>query len=144
MPPDGKLIYLAAFDRDEDGELVPVFERQIESLHEAVDEAREIADQHDGVIAWVRKAALTCANTVPQKSCFGRGIYLSENCENMLFWQQEDPPDRNVPPSRGTPTNLIFNYASYPTHVILQAHIRATVTSIRTFANCLHLERSLR
>ncbi len=100
MPSDRKLIYLAAFDRGEDGELVSVFERQIESVHEAIDEAREIADRHDGVVAWVLgSAALTCANTVRQKSYFGWGSYLLENCENMLIG------NRNIRPVGTSPTS---------------------------------------
>jgi hypothetical protein len=73
MPPERRLIYLAAFDRDEDGELVPVFERQFESLHEAIDEAREIADQHDGVIAWVREGSAYLREYGPPKALFWTG-----------------------------------------------------------------------
>ncbi len=73
MPSDRKLIYLAAFDRGEDGELVPVFERQIESVHEAIDEAREIADRHDGVVAWVREGSTYLREYGPPKILFWMG-----------------------------------------------------------------------
>lgn len=58
-----------------------------------MDEALKIDARRDGVIAWV-KAAPTCANTFPQKSCFGWGSYLSENCKNKQTFkgQQEHKP----------------------------------------------------
>ena len=73
MPPDRKLIYLAAFDRGEDGELVSVFKRQIESVHEAIDEAREIADRHDGVVAGVLEGSTYLREYGPPKILFWMG-----------------------------------------------------------------------
>ena len=53
----GKLIVLAAFDETDDGGLVPAFDaRQVDSEERAIREAKKIADQHAGVIAWSRTA----------------------------------------------------------------------------------------
>lgn len=57
MSEKGKLIVLAAFDRSEDGNLVPAFEpRQFDSIDLALQEALGMADRHVGVIAWMRDA----------------------------------------------------------------------------------------
>lgn len=51
------LVVLAAFDRDDEGNLYPAFEaRQIPDEARAVREAKTIADKHAGVIAWSRSA----------------------------------------------------------------------------------------
>jgi len=48
---------LAAFDKGEDGELVPAFEpREMPSEERAVREAKGMASRHVGVIAWSRPA----------------------------------------------------------------------------------------
>lgn len=52
-----KLIVLAAFDRGEDGELVPAFEaREMRDEGQAKQLALAIRDRHAGVIAWAREA----------------------------------------------------------------------------------------
>lgn len=52
-----KLIVLMAFDKNDDGELVPAFEpRQLDDEARAKREAKAIADKHAGVIAWSRDA----------------------------------------------------------------------------------------
>jgi hypothetical protein len=52
-----KLVVLMAFDRNEDGELVPAFEpRQYDDEARARREAKAMAESHDGVIAWSREA----------------------------------------------------------------------------------------
>lgn len=52
-----KLIVVVAFDRDEDGELQPVFgPAEQQSEERAVRTARALADKHAGVIAWSREA----------------------------------------------------------------------------------------
>lgn len=53
-----KLIVLAAFDRDPDtGELVPAFEpKEMPDEDRAKRMARDLKDQHTGVIAWSRTA----------------------------------------------------------------------------------------
>lgn len=54
-----KLIVLAAFDRDEEGELRPAFEpREMRDEDQAKRQARMLKDQHAGVIAWSRTADL--------------------------------------------------------------------------------------
>ena len=48
---------LMAFDRDDDGNLLPAFEAmQMPSEHSAVLRAKMIAREHAGVIAWTRPA----------------------------------------------------------------------------------------
>lgn len=55
----GKLIVLAAFDRDDEGNLVPAFEpREMQSEDKAKLEAMGLAPRHAGVVAWVRSADL--------------------------------------------------------------------------------------
>lgn len=55
-PPPDKLIVVAAFDRDDDGELRRAFEpREMQSGEAAVRFAKMIEDHHIGVIAWVRE-----------------------------------------------------------------------------------------
>ena len=52
-----KLIVVAAFDRNEDGELVPTYgPSQEQSDERAVRLARKLAAEHIGVIAWSREA----------------------------------------------------------------------------------------
>ncbi|MES5047290.1 hypothetical protein ABVB72_18650 [Rhizobium nepotum] len=57
MSTKGKLIVLAAFLKNEDGDLVPAFDpRQVESEDRAKREAICLADQYAGVVAWSREA----------------------------------------------------------------------------------------
>lgn len=57
MSPPLSLIVLMAFDRDEEGELQPVFEpREMQSESRAIADARVLAIKHAGVIAWKRSA----------------------------------------------------------------------------------------
>lgn len=52
-----KLIVVAAFDRNEDGELIPAFDpQQQQSEERAVRLAKALATKHTGVIAWSREA----------------------------------------------------------------------------------------
>ena len=52
-----KLIVVLAFDRGEDGELGPAFDPiQFDSEERAVRQAKAIAGNHTGVIAWSREA----------------------------------------------------------------------------------------
>jgi len=52
-----KLIVVAAFDRNEDGELAPTYgPSQEQSEERAVRLARKLAAEHIGVIAWSREA----------------------------------------------------------------------------------------
>lgn len=51
------LIVLAAFDRDDEGELRPAFEpQQMPSEHAAVSRAKLMSRSYAGVIAWKRPA----------------------------------------------------------------------------------------
>lgn len=51
-----KLIVLAAFDEDEDGNLKPAFDpREANSEERAKYDARLLAARHAGVIAWTRE-----------------------------------------------------------------------------------------
>lgn len=57
MSTPGKLIVLMAFDRNDEGELVPVFEpREMPSEERAISAARDLARRHVGVLAWSRSA----------------------------------------------------------------------------------------
>lgn len=57
MSTKGKLIVLAAFNKDDEGNLVPAFDpRQVDTEDRAKREARLIADSHAGVVAWSRDA----------------------------------------------------------------------------------------
>lgn len=57
MSTKGKLIVLAAFVKNDDGELVPAFDpRQVDSEDRAKRDARMMADQYAGVVAWSRDA----------------------------------------------------------------------------------------
>ena len=52
-----KLIVVAAFDRNEDGELIPAFDpQQQQSEGRAIRLAKGLATKHAGVIAWSREA----------------------------------------------------------------------------------------
>lgn len=57
MSTKGKLIVLAAFQKNEEGELVPAFDpRQVDTEERAKRDARLMADQYAGVVAWSREA----------------------------------------------------------------------------------------
>lgn len=73
-----KLVVLAAFDKGEDGELVPAFEpREVASEEKAMREARSLAERHVGVITWSRSA----------------DAKLGEYGEPVLLYQFGDVPD---------------------------------------------------
>ncbi|MGI2034158.1 hypothetical protein ACRQ1B_17365 [Rhizobium panacihumi] len=57
MSTKGKLIVLAAFQKNEEGELLPAFDpRQVDTEERARRDARLMADQFAGVVAWSREA----------------------------------------------------------------------------------------
>lgn len=57
MSTKGKLIVLAAFNTNDEGELVPAFDpRQVDTEDRAKRGARLMADQYAGVVAWSREA----------------------------------------------------------------------------------------
>ena len=52
-----KLIVMAAFDENDEGDLIPAFDaKQYDSEERATREARTIKDKHAGVVAWSRDA----------------------------------------------------------------------------------------
>lgn len=72
------LIVLAAFERNEEGELRPAFEaQQMPSEHAAVQRAKLMSRAYVGVIAWKRPAR-------PDEGEFG---------EPEILWQHGDVPD---------------------------------------------------
>ncbi len=69
-----KLIVLAAFDRGEDGEMVPAFEaQQLQSEERAVRMARALVGKHAGVIAWSREANPMLGEYGPPTTLFADG-----------------------------------------------------------------------
>ena len=57
MTTKGKLIVLAAFNKNDEGELVPAFDpRQVDTEERAKREAKMMADKYAGVVAWSREA----------------------------------------------------------------------------------------
>ena len=57
MAGPGKLIVLAAFDKNDEGDFVPAFDpRQVDTEARAVREAKLLAGSHAGVVAWSRDA----------------------------------------------------------------------------------------
>jgi hypothetical protein len=60
------LVVLAAFDRDDEGNLVPAFDpREMPDEGRAVRMAKELASRYAGVIAWVRSADLALGDYGP-------------------------------------------------------------------------------
>ncbi len=69
-----KLIVVVAFDRDEEGELLPVFgPAEQQSEDRAVRTARGLAEKHAGVIAWSRDADLELGEYGPPTVLFQQG-----------------------------------------------------------------------
>jgi len=74
MAEKGKLIVLAAFDKNDDGEFVPAFDpRQIDTEERATREARMMAGLHSGVVAWSREADLAIGEYGPPVVLFRSG-----------------------------------------------------------------------
>lgn len=71
---NGKLIVLAAFVRNEEGELVPAFDpRQVDLEARAKREARIMAEQYVGVVAWSREADPSIGECSPPVGIFQSG-----------------------------------------------------------------------
>ncbi|MGJ8527717.1 hypothetical protein [Maritalea sp.] len=69
------LVVLAAFDKNEEGELVAAFDpMQMPSEGSAISKAKKIADDHDGVIAWSRSAD-------PMMGDYGESVELFKSGE---------------------------------------------------------------
>lgn len=74
MATKGRLIVLAAFVRNEDGDLVPAFDpRQVDTEERAKREARMMADQYAGVVAWSREADPALGEYGPPVVLFQQG-----------------------------------------------------------------------
>lgn len=57
MSTKGKLIVVAAFNKSEEGDLVPAFDpRQVDTEERSKREGRLMADQYAGVVGWSREA----------------------------------------------------------------------------------------
>ena len=68
-----KLIVLWAFDKGEDGELLPAFDaREMQDEGTAIRTAKELASRHVGVITWSRTADLINGE-------FGAPVVLFQN-----------------------------------------------------------------
>jgi hypothetical protein len=77
-PKPTKLIVLLAFDKSEDGELLPAFEpREMRDEGTAIRTAKEMARRHVGVITWSRTADLVMGEFGPP----------------VVLYQQGDVPD---------------------------------------------------
>ena len=76
--PKAKLIVLMAFDKGDDGELLPSFEpREMPDERRAIQAAKEMATRHPGVITWSRDAK-------PDQGEYG---------EPVVLFQHGDVPD---------------------------------------------------
>ncbi|MGF9567813.1 hypothetical protein AAIH70_30475 [Neorhizobium sp. BT27B] len=74
MSNKGKLIVLAAFVKNDDGELVPAFDpRQVDSEDRAKRDAQLIADHYAGVVAWSREADPSIGEYGPPTIIFHSG-----------------------------------------------------------------------
>lgn len=70
----GKLIVMAAFDEDGEGNLIPAFDpREYPDASRAKREAQAIAHLHAGVIAWQRTADLTVGEFGEPEILFQQG-----------------------------------------------------------------------
>jgi hypothetical protein len=69
-----KLVVLAAFTKTDEGELVPAFEpRQVDTEERAIREARLMASQYAGVLAWSRDADPALGDYGPPTILFQAG-----------------------------------------------------------------------
>jgi hypothetical protein len=73
-PKPTKLIVLLAFDKSEDGELLPAFEpREMRDEGTAIRTAKDLARRHVGVITWSRSADLVMGEFGPPVVLFQQG-----------------------------------------------------------------------
>jgi len=69
-----RLVVLLAFDRGEDGELLPAFEpREMRDEGTAIRTAKDLAHRHVGVITWSRSADLVLGEFGPPVVLFQAG-----------------------------------------------------------------------
>jgi hypothetical protein len=73
-PGPSRLIVLWAFDKGEDGELVPAWDaREMPDERRAILAAKGLAHRHAGVIAWVREANLGEGEYGPSEVLYQHG-----------------------------------------------------------------------
>ena len=73
-PTPTRLVVLLAFDRGEDGELLPAFEpREMRDEGTAIRTAKDPAHRHVGVITWSRSADLVLGEFGPPVVLFQAG-----------------------------------------------------------------------
>jgi len=73
-PTPTRLVVLLAFDRGEDGELLPAFEpRETRDEGTAIRTAKDLAHRHVGVITWSRSADLVLGEFGPPVVLFQAG-----------------------------------------------------------------------
>lgn len=78
MSGSGRLIVLAAFDKDDEGNLAPAFEpRQIDTEEQAKREAQMMMGNHAGVVAWSRHADPALGEYGPPTILFQAGETLT-------------------------------------------------------------------
>ncbi|MFP5076610.1 hypothetical protein ACLE20_04830 [Rhizobium sp. YIM 134829] len=83
MSSKGKLIVLAAFDKDDEGNLVQAFDpRQMDSEERAKRDARALVDKHAGVVAWSREADPNIGEYGPPVVLFQAGEFRSSSRNN--------------------------------------------------------------
>jgi len=74
MATKGKLIVLAAFVKNEDGELVPAVDpRQVDSEERAKRDAMMLGEKYAGVVAWSREADPAIGEYGPPVVIYQRG-----------------------------------------------------------------------
>jgi hypothetical protein len=73
-PGKTKLVVVMAFDRGEDGELLPAFDpREAQSEHRAIRQAKDLATRHVGVIAFSRDADFKMGDYGPSVELYRHG-----------------------------------------------------------------------
>jgi hypothetical protein len=74
MTTKGKLIVLAAFVKNDDGELVPAFDpRQVDTEARARQDAALLGEKYAGVVAWSREADPAVGEYGPPVIIYQRG-----------------------------------------------------------------------
>jgi hypothetical protein len=74
MSQKARLIVLAAFQKDDEGNLVPVFDpRQVDTEERATREAMLLATQYPAVVAWSREADPAIGEYGPPVVLFQQG-----------------------------------------------------------------------
>ena len=117
MSTKGKLIVLAAFQKNDDGELVPAFDpRQVDTEDRAKRDARLMADQYVGVVAWSREADPAIGeygppgHHLPERGSSGFGV-SAQRCGTKSLALHSSPQKSEVQMSKATYTLTEFTKA---------------------------------